>query len=793
MTMQQKANERMGIRDNIRRLAILFVICCFMFLPMFPACQAKAADISPTASNNLVTKLSGTTRLAATANGYMRVFFDGEKIAIEYYDDNFQIQSKKSVKMELNVWGGFYAGSDAYYLVEGQANTAESDTAEVIRVIKYDTDWNRKGAAVITGNPSVFGGEVRYPFYYGCVEAAEYNGTLYIVTGHEGYFDPMVGQGHQGFLMIAVDKETMTGSIVDADLWHSFSQYIAGKDSDLYVLEQSEGSRYTQLSKYAAANNKKVSLPVLKYGGNADSIWATSCYASVDGIAVSSDYVLCLGTSIDQSKFDSVTSDMAHNIYLTVTPTADFSENATKVKWLTNYSGGGKSFLGTKITRINDNRLLVSWEEYETSQSASEDDSLSSSILHYMFLDAAGNVVSKEFTAAAPISDCQPIVKGTKIVYCASNATMVNFYSIDAETGAFSKKGYRVAGENATWNLENGILTISGSGAMSIDGEDYYRYPVSTTASVFVRPSDNNGWKAVKGNVNKLIIGEGITDISERAFAYLDNLTEAEIGSGVKSIGKEAFYKCRALSKITIPASVTSIGEDFLWTGYYGAFDDSHVVGAEIYAPQGSYAIQYAKENGIFYKISDGKDSDKNDDGENDESGNISIVGAKVSGIKKSYVYSGREQKPKVSVKLGTKVLNKDTDYTVSYGNNITTGKATVKIEGINDYTGTIKMTFQIVPKKVTISSISSPKSKTVKIIWEKDLQANGYQIQYAGNSNFTKNKKALAVTNKSTVSKKITNLTKGKKYYVRIRAYKKIDGKKCYGPWSKSVKAKSR
>lgn len=50
-----------------------------------------------------------------------------------------------------------------------------------------------------------------------------------------------------------------------------------------------------------------------------------------------------------------------------------------------------------------------------------------------------GNKISKEFTEPAPISDCQPIVKGSKIVYYASNANMVNFYSIDTETGAFSK------------------------------------------------------------------------------------------------------------------------------------------------------------------------------------------------------------------------------------------------------------------------------------------------------------------------------------------------------------------
>lgn len=82
-------------------------------------------------------------------------------------------------------------------------------------------------------------------------------------------------------------------------------------------------------------------------------------------MAVSSNHVLCLGTSIDQSKYDSASEDTAHNLYLTVTPMSNFSEDATTVKWLTSYSGGGKCFLGTKITRINDNRFMVSWEEVQ--------------------------------------------------------------------------------------------------------------------------------------------------------------------------------------------------------------------------------------------------------------------------------------------------------------------------------------------------------------------------------------------------------------------------------------------
>lgn len=218
-----------------------------------------AGGIQPTVCDNLLVTDNSDSSLAPTDNGYMRVYYDTghHKIGIEYYDDDFAIQRKQSLDMKLNIWGGFYAGSDAYYLVEGQYSSG-NPADEVIRVIKYDTNWQKQGTAKITSNLEIFGGDVSWPFKAGCVEMAEYGGTLYIVTGHEGYVDPGIGQGHQGFLMIAIDKASMTGNIIRSDLDHSFAQYIAVKDSHLYVLEQSEGFRCTQLSRYNAEGLEKL-------------------------------------------------------------------------------------------------------------------------------------------------------------------------------------------------------------------------------------------------------------------------------------------------------------------------------------------------------------------------------------------------------------------------------------------------------------------------------------------------------------------------------------------------------
>ena len=142
-------------------------------------------------------------------------------------------------------------------------------------MIRYDRNWNKTGTAHITGIAGDEFGQVRYPFD-GCVEMTELNGILYIATGHEGYVDASLGQGHQGLLVIAVDQQTMTGEIIDNDLWHSFAQYVKVRDNQLYLLEQSEGSRCTTLSRYDTAAKQWKRISVYQYGGNRTSSWAAS-------------------------------------------------------------------------------------------------------------------------------------------------------------------------------------------------------------------------------------------------------------------------------------------------------------------------------------------------------------------------------------------------------------------------------------------------------------------------------------------------------------------------------------
>ena len=98
------------------------------------------------------------------------------------------------------------------------------------------------------------------------------------------------------------------------------------------------------------------------------------------------------------------------------------------------------------------------------------------------------------------------------------------------------------------------------------------------------------------------------------------------------------------------------------------------------------------------------------------------------------------------------------------------------------------------VPDKAVISKAAKSGSTSIKVTWKKAASysaCSGYQVVLATNSGFTKNVKKVTVSGKSTVSKKVTGLTKGKTYYAKVRAYKTVNGVKVYGLYSTVKKVK--
>ena len=85
-----------------------------------------------------------------------------------------------------------------------------------------------------------------------------------------------------------------------------------------------------------------------------------------------------------------------------------------------------------------------------------------------------------------------------------------------------------------------------------------------------------------------------------------------------------------------------------------------------------------------------------------------------------------------------------------------------------------------IKPAKAQLTSVTL-KNSTLNVEWKK-LDCTGYEIIYTTDRKFKKGLKTVKIKNSNTTKKAIKKLKKGKKYYVKVRAYAVNNGKKLYG-----------
>ncbi len=119
-----------------------------------------------------------------------------------------------------------------------------------------------------------------------------------------------------------------------------------------------------------------------------------------------------------------------------------------------------------------------------------------------------------------------------------------------AESGA--------CGDNLTWTLENGVLTISGTGKM--DGYGYYTKKPDGS-SVTSAP-----WGEYYEAIERVVIENGVTSIGNCAFYSCTEIKGASIPDSVESIGSYAFSGCSGLETVTLGNGLKTIGAK--------AFDD---------------------------------------------------------------------------------------------------------------------------------------------------------------------------------------------------------------------------
>ncbi len=118
-------------------------------------------------------------------------------------------------------------------------------------------------------------------------------------------------------------------------------------------------------------------------------------------------------------------------------------------------------------------------------------------------------------------------------------------------------------------------------------------------------------------------------------------------------------------------------------------------------------------------------------------------------------------------------------------------GEANQKTQAANKEVEKLQAKLDIRTKNIRLKSAKSKKAKQATIRWAKVKNVDGYVVEYSTKANMKSAKKKNVKA--STISLTVKNLKKGKKYYVRVRGYKVIDGQKVYTQYSakKAVKIK--
>ena len=126
-------------------------------------------------------------------------------------------------------------------------------------------------------------------------------------------------------------------------------------------------------------------------------------------------------------------------------------------------------------------------------------------------------------------------------------------------------------GTNAKWSLEDGVLTISGRGAI----DDYGK-------------AASQPWYASRALITSIVVEEGVTAIGNFNFYGLTNLENVTLAHSVTDIGDYAFKNCSGIKELTLPTKLVHIGE----SAFYGCTGLSQIELPNSLASTGTYVFK---------------------------------------------------------------------------------------------------------------------------------------------------------------------------------------------------------
>ncbi len=405
-----------------------------------------------------------------------------------------------------------------------------------------------------------------------------------------------------------------------------------------------------------------------------------------------------------------------------------------------------------------------------------------------------------------------------------------------------------MCGANIMWKLyDEGTLTIDGCGEMtewpSYRNDEKYRNIIKK--AVISEGVTNVGPEAFLycKNLESVTIPKSVTRIDDQAFCECVSLKDVNIPADVTIIGEYGFFNCRSLESITIPAKVERIGD--MAFGNCSAlksiiFADSTPPAIDGYAFYEDKAMAYYPANNKTWKdaidngyrtgyggdltweashlmhakgVWPGYDATCTKDGLTDGVICLTCHGDVVekreviphTGHKGKWMGNSRDAtcsqtgiKEGVVCKICGWEMVEAEELPINPNNhkNIVTDKsvkATSTKTGLTagshckDCGKVIKKQTLTLAKPVLTSGTKNIATRKIVVKWKKNSTCTGYQVKYVTGSTT----KTVKVSGKSTLSKTLRSLKKGKTYKVYVRCYKTVGSKTYYSPYSTYKKVK--
>lgn len=358
---------------------------------------------------------------------FSSITVDEGHVRIELYNKDYEVTSSKELPLELQYYGAFYSGKKYNFIAYGQDNKEENDSKEVIRVVRYDKNFNKIDSVSLTGGKSF----TVEPFRSAAPRMAENGDELVLHTSRLRYATSD-GKNHQSQLTLIINTSNMsitnsTGEFQKNHVSHSFDQFVKydGKEhvlvdhGDAYprsiVLHKGNGSQYKEVDLFRIPG----------------SIGANMTGVSLGGLEISSTHYITAYNKVDHSKVQSYTNfEMVglnkdvRDIMLAVVPRSNLSGSAVNNITIAKYTSD-TDHIGSvpKLVKVDDDRFVVLWQEFDHEHMPLG--------VKYVEVDGSGNAVGKiNSISKFVLSECDPIIMDDKIVWFADKKGKRIFYTI---------------------------------------------------------------------------------------------------------------------------------------------------------------------------------------------------------------------------------------------------------------------------------------------------------------------------------------------------------------------------